>query len=256
MDCFSTEKSIAFVDGFQSTTSECGEFLKQNALSLLNLEELQELLTFYNDNSNIWKNRILSKMSELKQKNSDNEHQRFDISSLKKFILKDSIISYENFFIEVYHSLEELKNNIEDNRDNELNMFYKSSDGEREEACRDIIFTRLKDRHEKYFELIKEKHEADNRVDINIKYKKNMKYEIQIECKVDDNKDLYNGINNQLIDKYFSSGVKYGIYLVFYYGDLNPKGKKDKERMMTRLENEIPLCHKDNIKVICIDLKK
>lgn len=256
MDCFSTEKSIAFVDGFQSTTSECGEFLKQNALSLLNLEELQELLTFYNDNSNIWKNRILSKMSELKQKNSDNEHQRFDISSLKKFILKDSIISYENFFIEVYHSLEELKNNIEDNRDNELNMFYKSSDGEREEACRDIIFTRLKDRHEKYFELIKEKHEADNRVDINIKYKKNMKYEIQIECKVDDNKDLYNGINNQLIDKYFSSGVKYGIYLVFYYGNLNPKGKKDKERMMTRLENEIPLGHKDNIKVICIDLKK
>ena len=103
--------------------------------------------------------------------------------------------------------------------------------------------------------MTRESYEANNRVDINIKYKPlsapSAQYEVQIECKKDSNGDIYNGIESQLINKYFSSGVQYGVYLIFYFA----QKIKDTEEMLNKLEESIPLKYKDNIKVICIELK-
>jgi hypothetical protein len=146
-----------------------------------------------------------------------------------------------------------LKIEIEDNRHNDKNAFYNEIIGEKlkktEESCRDILYHRLQDKYGGYIDLTKELYEANNRVDINIRYQSDLSYEIQIECKRDDNPGLYQGVEDQLIDKYFSSGVQYGIYLIFYFGT-----KKNKELMLKKVYKSIPNEYENFIKVICIDL--
>ncbi len=162
-------------------------------------------------------------------------------------------MSQNDFFVDVSLKLEELKIEIENNRNNDKDPFYSQVKGERfkktEEACRDIIMHRLKDKYGNDLDLTKEKHESNNRVDLNIKYRANPSYEIQVECKRDDNGDINTGIPNQLIAKYFSSGVQYGIYLIFYFGD-----KKNKDLLLKKIDSSIPEEYKNNIKVISIDL--
>jgi hypothetical protein len=111
---------------------------------------------------------------------------------------------------------------------------------------------RLKDKYGDDIELTKEKYEGDNRADINIKYKANTSFEVQVECKKDNNSDIDTGIPNQLIGKYLSSSAQYGIYLIFYFG----KDKRNKEKLHDDLVNTIPPEYKNKIEVICIDLSK
>jgi len=163
------------------------------------------------------------------------------------------IISYKGFFDDVYKKIEELKIEIEDNRNNDKASFYRDKELKEqrtEDECRDVLVHRLNDKYKDTIENIREKHEANNRVDINIKSQKNPNWEIQIECKRDDNSKNYIAIKNQLIGKYFSSKVIYGIYLIFYFGY-----KKDKEKFMAKVEESLPNEYKDNIKIICIDLR-
>lgn len=251
LNLFNTKELVAF-----ENESECSEFLNQSALNFFNCEELEKLLNLYNNDLNIWKNRILNKINEKKQSESDSIHDKFKISELKKFILTNTIISKEDFYKEVIYALKEFKNTVEDSRYNELKLFYNNEKSKRENECRDIILTMLKQKYDKIFDFTKEKSEADNRVDINVRYKENLNYEVQIECKIDDNKELYQGIKNQLINKYFSSGVQYGIYFVFYFGEVNSRGQKNIEEMETRLKESIPTNYNSSIKVICINLNK
>ena len=133
---------------------------------------------------------------------------------------------------------------------NEKNAFYNEDQtAKNEESCRDIIFQRLSDKYGYDWEITREKYEANNRVDLNIKYKSSKQFEVQVECKKDNNRQLYTGIKDQLIDKYFSKGVQFGIYLIFYFSD-----RKDKNKMLTNLQKLIEEDYKDKIKVICIDL--
>ena len=164
------------------------------------------------------------------------------------------ITSYKDFFDDVYKKIKQLRIEIEDNRHNDKASFYRDKELKEkrtEDECRDEIVRRLKDKYQKDINIEREKHEANNRVDINIKSRKNQNWEIQIECKRDDNQEIYTAIENQLIKKYLSSKVKYGIYLIFYFGD-----KKNKEKFMLKVEESIPNDYKDNIKIICIDLRK
>ena len=150
------------------------------------------------------------------------------------------------------HKIENLKNKIEDNRDMDKEPFY-NQDGspKNEESCRDVILHRLKDKYGYDINFTKENSEANNRVDINIKYRANRNYEVQVECKRDDNSNINTGISDQLIKKYFSSGVEYGIYLVFYFGY-----KKKKELLLEKINNDIRSKYKTKIKVIYINLVK
>jgi hypothetical protein len=159
-------------------------------------------------------------INEKGQQDIDRLHTSLKLKRIKDFIISDAIVSSEDFFIDVCDKLNKLKEEIEDNRDNDKDSFYNQDRTQKiEEACRDVIFYRLKDRYKYDLTLAKEKHEADNRVDINIKYNANNNFEVQIECKRDDNQELYKGISKQLIKKYLSSGVQYAIYLIFYFGN-------------------------------------
>ena len=183
MDVFSTEELIKFQSGFQSSAACCASFLSREALYLFeSLEELNALLKSHSNENDIWNKRILHRICEIKQVIADNEKALLTNQELKDFIFRWSIISAEDFFEEIYYRIENIRSEIEDNRDNAKNAFYnEDGNSKNENNCRDVIFNKLKDKFEKELCLTREKYEADKRADINIKYKSNHKYEIQVE---------------------------------------------------------------------------
>lgn len=96
--------------------------------------------------------------------------------------------------------------------------------------------------------MTKERYEANNRVDINIRYKIECNFEIQIECKKDNNRELSTSIKSQLIDKYFSSNVQHGIYLIFNF--------KNNDSFLERVKKSMPREYEKNIEIVCINLTK
>ncbi len=250
---FNTEKSIKFIGGFQSSQSQCASFLSRDVLKTLSVEELKALSILHYEEKDIWRNQILNQIDTLMQQESDQSFDRYSTDKIKEFVLLNAIFSKEDFFKDILIKINSIKREIEDSRINQKNLFYNDDgNSKNEEHCRDVIHQKLNDKYGYDIELIREKYEKDDkRVDINIRYKANSDYEVQVECKKDKNRDLYNGIKNQLIDSYFSSGVQFGIYLIFYFGD-----KKDKEKMLEKVEQSIPSGYHDKIEVVCIDLTK
>lgn len=211
---------------------------------------MQKLKKLHKDEDDIWSYRIANTINELEQKNIDQLNISFPIEKIKNFIVSNAVISKKDFFTDICLKLERLKTTIEDNRDNDKNSFYQQKGiSKNEESCRDVIIHRLKDKYDYDIDLSKEKQEADNRVDINIKYKAYNNFQVQVECKKDDTQGINTGISEQLIGKYFSSGVQYGIYLIFYFG-----GKRDKEKLLKKINDDIPGEYKNKIKIICINL--
>ena len=248
---FHKDESLKSGCDFISPKQSCFEFLQEYVINNLTIEELQQLKEIRKFEADIWTNRIIHELNKKNQQETDILHESMDIKKSKNFILSGNITSREDFFADICAKLDSLKTEIEDNRSNDKDSFY-SQDGtiKHEESCRDVILYRLNDKYGFDLLLTKEKNEANNRVDINIKYKANSDFEVQIECKRDDNCGIDTGISEQLIKKYFSSGVQYGIYLVFYFG------KKGKNDLLRSIKKNIPHEHSNQIKVILIDLTR
>lgn len=249
MNIFDAEKSIEFVDGIQSDRDNCASFLSGGALEKLNLDELNKLKNIRKNKTDcIWKNRIKHKIIQIEQQDADKSYLSYSVDNLKKFILSDDVVSSKDFFEDIVIKIEKLKYEIEDNRNNEKELFLNSNGScKNEEACRDVIIQKLNDKYGDTIHSTKEKHEANNRVDINISQNS---YEVQIECKKDFNPDIYKGVPEQLIKKYLSSQVEYGIYLIFYFG------KRKKKDLLIKVNQSIPSEYINQIKVINIDLIK
>lgn len=250
--CFNTEKSIESVNGIQSNKDLCASFLSREVLDVLKLNELKELYKLHSSDDDIWSFRLLNKIESIERTNIDKEHGKYSIKDIKNFIINNEIISIENFFEEIYLDLNKIKDVIEANEDNEKNFFYDKKDKSLipkiENDCRDMLCAFLKRYDEKYL-IVREFNKANNRIDLHIKYKKELAFEAQIECKKDDNKkSLYSGIEDQLIKKYFAKNKNFGIYLIFYFGN------KDKKEMLENLQKSIPYEYKEKIKIICFDL--
>ncbi|MCK5268788.1 MAG: hypothetical protein KAR07_11480, partial [Spirochaetes bacterium] len=253
MHVFNTEELIKFQSGFQSAAACCAIFLSMNALYLFESPDiLNVLLKSHCDENDIWNKRILHRICEVKQVIVDKENILFPIQKLKDFIFSGTSISVEDFFKEIYSRIEDLRREIEDNRNNDKNTFYNEDGKSKNEYdCRDVIVQRLKDKYDEELCLTREKYEADKRADINIKYKKNHKFEVQVECKKDANVTIKKGISAQLIPDYLSNAVQYGIYLIFYFGD-----KKDKYKLLEDVSNDVTEGFENKIGIICIDLTK
>lgn len=248
---FNTEESLESFNGIQSPKNMAASFLERSVLDLLELDELKSLKEKHTDSNDIWFYKITHKINEKGQVEADNAHRQYTIKQIKSFILESKILSKEDFFTVICIRLEKLKTEIEDNRNNDKKAFYSQDNTPKdEENCRDEILRRLNDKYPD-INLIKEKYEGDNRADLHIKYKENPSYEIQIECKKDANTKIYNGIKVQLIDKYLSSEVQFGIYLIFYF---NEKKNKDKKIFLDKVYKSRPVGCENRIKIICIDL--
>lgn len=252
MNAFYTEESIKNVNGIQSSKNPCADFLKNSSLKLLDMDELKKLKELQDSTNSIWKYRILNELNSKGLQETDNLHGNYSLEEIKKFILTNSILSQEDFFTEICFKIEMLKQEIEDNRNNDKDIFYNTDtySSKTEEEARDIILQRLKDKYSEELYFTKESYEANNRVDINLKYIQNLSYEVQIECKRGDNSQLYRGIEEQLINKYFSSKVQNGIYLIFYFGK-----PKNKELMLEKVYKSLPSDDEEKIKIFCIDLR-
>ncbi len=251
MNAFNTEESIKSVSVVQSTKDSCASFLQTDALNNLTLEELNQLVEKHKNEGDIWRNRIYSQINQKNQQEADKEYLQYPVEKIKDFILSDNIISKENFYQDICSKFNKLKNEIEDNTNNEKKLFYNYDKPKKEEDCRDVVVQKLEDKYGYDIELNREKLKANNQVDINIKYKANLDYEVQVECKKDKNSSIYTGIKNQLIRKYLPLSVEYGIYLIFYFGY---KVKKDK--FLKKVKSSVPVEYSEKIKVICMDLTK
>lgn len=248
ISCFNTPESIEYVSGFQSARNLCTTFLRRDCFYLLNLREMQELQVRRQNENDVWTHLITHRISELIQQEADSFKNSIPIEKLKKFIISNTILSKEDFFVDVCCRLNELKKTIEDNRDNDKDSFYNQDRSQKnEEYCRDIILHRLKDRYGNDLDVTKERYEANNRVDINVRYKVE-NFEIQIECKKNNNRELYTSVKSQLIDKYFSSNMQYGIYLIFNFSC--------NDIFLKRIKESIPMGYEKNIEIICINLAK
>jgi hypothetical protein len=249
---FNTDESVANVSGFQSEKAQCASFLRNNSLNLIAGDELKGLKQARSSIVDIWTYQIDHRLSQLAQTRADSEFSKQSLTQLKKFLLEGVILSKNDFFDEVCQRLDELRIRIEDNRDNDKDPFFNTDKTSKNEtACRDEVLRSLKKQYSSYMELVPEKPESNNLVDINIKYRENPDFEVQIECKKDSNRGIYKGIQDQLIGKYFSSTVQFGVYLVFYFGD-----KKDKEQFLDKINSTIPQTYQGKIRVICFDLTK
>lgn len=274
---FNTEKILEHKNGIQSPKDLCASFLKNTIFVILNKDALLEILKLHTND--IWSNRLKYAINQLETKIVDEIRINYSKEQIKKYILTDSIVSYEDFFDEVFHSLEKLKTKIEDNRDEDILTFYnnyseivnndsknsqentsktlkakkiKKFKSKTEEECRNILVQRLKDMTSDIFITTREQYEANNRCDINAKYNNNNSYEIQIECKKDINSELYTAIKEQLIDKYFSSKVNYGIYLIFYFGDCKDSFEEMNKKVIASIPNE----YTNYVRIIVINLKR
>jgi len=249
---FNTYESVDHVSGFQSEKAQCADFLRHSSLSLISEDELKKLKQVRTGISDIWTYQIDHRLSQLAQTRADSEFSKQSLTEVKKFLLEGAILSANDFFDEVCQRLDELRIRIEDNRDNDKEPFFNTDKTSKNETdCRDEVLRSLKKQYSSYMELNPEKPESNNMVDINIKYRENSDFEVQVECKKDSNSEIYKGIQDQLIGKYLSSTVQFGVYLIFYFGYM-----KDKERFLDKISSSIPSAYIDNIKIICFDLTK
>jgi hypothetical protein len=246
---FPDEKSLYTQDGwYESDKDRCASFLSDRALRYSTELELNKLKEKKDLNGTIWPGRILHRLHELDQESHDNRHQKYSVEKLKNKLIKDAVLSDQDFFVDVYEKLEQLKKDIEANRGNDKGLFYNDKNSKKEESCRDAVVLRLEDRHGEYLAITKEKHEANNRVDIHISSKDNKNYQVQVECKKDTNQHLMSGIQEQLIKKYLDKKCKYGVYLVFLF-------KENEDDILKKLEEAIPDDYKDRIKILIINCK-
>ncbi len=252
MTVFKTEGDIRFHNGVQSETMECASFLRQEVWSHLDIEELRELRHLHESDGDIWLPRLLQHISEGEQKEADQSLEKVSIEKAKDFLLQRKLITEHSYFRDIVEKLNALKRDIEDNIDNQKNAFYDSDGKPRSEGfCRDLIQVMLKDRHGYTNEFIRERYVGDYRADLNIKYKLEPGWQVQIECKKDNHADLKTAINDQLIAKYLKESVKFGIYLVILFSQAKNYGNLLKE-----IQSTIPQEYIGQIEVILIDLRK
>jgi len=245
---FNDSKMLKFNNGTQTNYDLLVNFLNYRALKTLFIDDLHQLLAKI-DCESIWYNSILSEIDN-KSQNQANNFNKMKLSKLKKFINQNKILDYKDFYEEIILRLEHIKQEIEDNRNNQKELFFNKDTPKTENECRDIVMNTLKDKYND-ISLTKEQQEANNRVDINIKYTNTTSFEIQVECKRDDNSEIYRGVKAQLIDKYFSTDVQYGIYMIFYFAT-----KKNRDKMIKKIQDNIPVKYKNNIKILIINLRR
>lgn len=249
---FDSEDKIKMRSGFQSKRDECVSFLRTSFWSQLHgLDGLGILKTLLDDlpQKSIWKNRIKNRMAEIVEEQKSVPSKKI-LADLKDFILGDGFASYDDFYAFCIEKLNQLKTEIKDSRLNERDVFYAGNKPRLENECRDEILRNLLRANKDDLDVIQEGFEGHNRVDMRLTNRKGKKYIVQIECKRDINTEsLYKGLTEQLIDKYFTSGIYLGIYLVFCF-------EKDPDELQKDLEKNIPYGYEKKVAIICIDLRK
>lgn len=251
LNSFKSLDDLENPSGVLSPRDECVWFIRSTMWNCMIgtkwIKILKDLKKEHEDD--YWTNRIQSKIYELEMKNN-NRLSLFskDVNQAKEFVFSEIFSNDRDFWLDVCEKLESIKDDIEKGEDNQKKIFEWT--GKDENSCRDIIVQRWQDRYNRISLATREKYIGDKRVDINIKSRDNEKYVVRVECKVDTNKKCLQGINDQLIELYIKdTNVKYGVYLVFCF-DKNPISLQEK------LEQGITGTYKNNISVICIDLRK
>ena len=249
INIFDDSDKLTFVNGFQSDYQLTASFVSTNLLKLLTKKEMEELVD--KDISNYWKRILKSNIYRIDSKEK-NENKTLEV--LRDFIKEKAFMNEYDFFNFIIDEINELKNRIEMNEDNEKNLFYNNdATHKKEEDCRDAVVNLL---DKTKYVIIREKCIGDNRTDFEC-YDKSKDYKVRVECKNDGYansvKKLASGVHEQLIKKYLKNkSTEYGIYLIFYFKDSN----KNIKELYTEIRKNIPKEWEDKVEVIILDLRK
>ncbi|MDE0514010.1 MAG: hypothetical protein OXI88_19775 [Gammaproteobacteria bacterium] len=118
--------------------------------------------------------------------------------------------------------IRELADQIRNGNTNDYRQYWKEypSKREREDDCRDRFLSDLKPllKHMNFDALPEGRSANDGRVDIRVSLRGDFNVPVEIKCS--DSKDLWHNIRTQLIDRYvIDPGTQgYGIYLIFWFG--------------------------------------
>lgn len=250
LSTFNNEQVLGFHSGIQSSQDMCAWFVNHTMWNQMDDHKWVKILEDLKDRhpNDYWTNRIQSKIYELKTKNNDKDSiEAIDIRQAKELFFSKTFSNDRDFWIDVSEKLQSIKDDVENGEDNQKEIFALTNGDENK--CRDIIVQRWRDRYGRIATATREQHIGDNRVDINIKWKEMDEYTVRVECKVDKHPKLKTAVSEQLITKYLEhTHVNYGVYLVFCF-------KKDPDKLQKELQQGIIGKYKNNISVICIDLK-
>lgn len=254
LNSFNSDELLDHPSGFQTKRDNCAWFVDHSLFNQMDddiwLDVVNRLLIEHQDD--YWTNRLKNKQFELQEKLYGEENPVFSLEKVKSFVFNKGYTSSKDFWLDLVDKIDFIKNDIEHNQINQKRIFWgKNNDPKIENDCRDIILVRLNDLYKSVLNATREVYVAnDKRVDINIKCRQDESFVTQVECKRDDNAELFDGIKKQLIEQYlYKNVVEYGIYLVFCF-------KKDPKVLEGMLIDKIPQGFEEKIKIICIDLRK
>ena len=123
-----------------------------------------------------------------------------------------------------YERIQELAERIKYGNTNDFRQYWKKYPEKRqdEETCRDCFLSDLRPLLENIqIDVLPEgRYAAEGRADIKVSFVGSASYNLPIEIKCNDSKDLWHGIRKQLIERYtIDPGARgYGLYLVFWFG--------------------------------------
>lgn len=258
MNVFNTEELLREQrsTSAMSTRDLCLWFLKYEVWKDASETILTKILKKFK--KSIWEYKILHTLN-TKKTVVDCGMGTYKINKIKEMLSQDLAVNQRMFFEIIYQRFKMLAKEIETNEDSNKDTYYNTN-GKKdqwipkdEEKIRNIIFADLKKQYKKDTIWIREKYEADNRVDIHARYRHDRDFRVQIECKKDTNSKLIKGLKEQLIDKYLRAEDSFGIYLVFYFGEAKYSKEEILNLLNSELKNNENSKYKERIKILIID---
>lgn len=228
-------------------------------------EALQELLS--DDALHSWRSYILDSLHKQKIIRREASFQHHDVNQVLQTLENQKPANAADLAVLTTDILDDLVRNIRNGNTSDWRQYWNIDknlfEPRTENLCRDAL---LSDLGTKFAQLgIRAYPEGyyvdDKRSDIRIEYDN---YNIPVEIKKSNSRDLWSAIENQLIPKYTRDPETdgYGIYLVFWFGKeyCQPPGEgtrpQDAKELRKRLLDSLSADQKRKISICIIDVQK
>ena len=234
-------------------------------IAVAEFERLLDLPSLVN-----WHNPIRAALHSIRIARRKATFHRLSSREVSITLANQSPTSSSDLAALVFDHLRDLANKIRNGNSNDVKQYW-SYDAENkklttpkpENDCRDILLSQLNAYLRFHgIEIAKEGSYADNkRADLKVSFGGADGFNVPIEVKKDNHRDLWKAIETQLIEKYVRDpgSEGHGIYLVFWFGQNkvtpSPSGKKPRsaKELEEWLVSLLSLDKKYSIKICVID---
>ncbi|MCZ6803925.1 MAG: hypothetical protein O7D86_08345 [Proteobacteria bacterium] len=230
-----------------------------NIVSDSNVQEITGLVN--DDRLTHWHRVLKGALYELQANKREADFSHPDIKQVSSTLNNNAPANVADLAVLVFDHIRDLADQIRNSDTDDYkqywNMDYKNHrhtfiKRKHEDVCRDAFLSDLKERLSTLgVDAIPEGHYADDkRADIRVSYGGTDMFNVPIEIKCNDHKNLWYAIHDQLIAKYTRDprAHGYGIYLVFWFGSEGTPPPPEGSRPKTAKELEVRLKERLNTK--------